>query len=449
VTETASSSLPGAKRALALLLCINLFNYIDRYVLAAVEPEIQKAFFLPGDINAQAKTGWLYTAFLLSYMLLAPVFGFLADRISRWQIICFGVIAWSLASAASGLAVTFTMLLCTRLFVGVGEAAYGPAAPTIISDLFPLKMRGRIMALFYMAIPVGSALGYVLGGKMNALHGWRSAFYIVMPPGLLLGALCLFLKDPRRAGAGKTEQKPRIGITEPPDLLKMLSSALHTLIMTVRTLSRIRSYVLNTLAMTAMTFAIGGMAFWAPAYIYNYRHQPDLDHINLVFGMITVVAGIVATILGGFAGDALTKRFPGAYFITSGFGMLLSFPFTIAFLYVPFPYAWWMLFGAVFCIFFNTGPSNTALANVTQPSVRAAAFALNIFIIHALGDAISPPLIGWISGHYNMNVAFFVVAALILVASVLWFYGVRFLEADTAAVSKEEGAGLSIAPADA
>jgi hypothetical protein len=129
--------------------------------------------------------------------------------------------------------------------------------------------------------------------------------------------------------------------------------------------------------------------------------------------------------------------------------MLLAFPFTIAFLYVPFPCAWWMLFGAVFCIFFNTGPSNTALANVTHPSVRAAAFALNIFIIHAGGDAISPALIGWISGHYNMNVAFFVVAALILVASVLWFYGVRFLEADTAAVSREEGAGLSIASADA
>ena len=420
MTETASSSLPGAKRALALLLCINLFNYIDRQVLSAVEPEIQKTFFRAGDHNAEAKMGWLAFAFLFSYMVLAPVFGFLADRVSRWRIICFGVVVWSLASGASGLAATFSLLLITRLFVGVGEAAYGPAAPTIISDLFPQRMRGRMMALFYMAIPVGSALGYVLGGKMNAIHGWRWAFYAVLPPGLLLGALCLFRKDPRR-GAGKTaEQKPRIGKAE---YLRLL----HT-----------PSYVLNTLAMTAMTFAIGGMAFWAPAYIYNYRHQPDLDHINFVFGAITASAGLVATLLGGIAGDALTKRYPGAYFITSGAGMMLAFPFTIAFLYVPFPYAWWMLFCTIFCLFFNTGPSNTALANVTHPSVRAAAFALNIFIIHAFGDAISPTLIGWISGRYNMNIAFFLVAALILVASIIWFYGVKYLQADTAAVSKEE-----------
>lgn len=421
MTGTDQSPKAGARSALALLLCINLFNYIDRQVLAAVEPEIRKAFFLPGDLNAQEKTGWLATAFLLSYMILAPLFGFLADRISRWQIICFGVMVWSLASAGSGLAATFVLLLITRLFVGVGEAAYGPAAPTIISDLFPLKIRGRVMSLFYMAIPVGSALGYVLGGKIDALYGWRWAFYLVMPPGLLLGALCLFMRDPRRGAAGTMEKKPHIGKADYLNLLKT------------------PSYVLNTLAMTAMTFAIGGMAFWAPAYIYEYRHQPNLDHINFIFGMITVVAGLVATLLGGVVGDRLTVRFPGAYFFTSGVGMLLAFPFTLAFLYVPFPSAWGMLFCAVFCLFFNTGPSNTALANVTSPSVRAAAFALNIFVIHAAGDAISPPLIGWISGHYNMNVAFFVVAAMMLVASALWFVGVKHLQRDTAAVEAAGG----------
>lgn len=435
MTENASSSSPppssgapgangvkGACHALALLFSINLFNYIDRYVLSAVEPEMQKTFFHPGDLNAQAKTGALGTAFLLSYMLLSPLFGFLADRTSRWKIICFGVVVWSLASAGSGLAATFAILLITRLFVGVGEAAYGPSAPTIISDLFPLRVRGRVMSLFYMAIPVGSALGYVLGGWMNAHHGWRSAFYVVMPPGLLLGALCLFMKDPRGAMAKPGRHKPRIG---KDDYIRLLKTP---------------SYVLNTLAMTAMTFAIGGMAFWVPSYIYSYRNHSDLANVNFVFGAITAVAGLLATMLGGFVGDKLTRRWPGAYFITSGAGMLLAFPFTIAFLYVPFPYAWWMVFCSVFCLFFNTGPSNTALANVTRPSVRAAAFALNIFIIHALGDAISPPLIGWISGHSNMNVAFLVVAFLMLAASALWFYGVKHLQRDTEAVSKAEAA---------
>src|SRR5215210_8280162 len=163
-THANSRPSPGAYRALTLLLCINLFNYIDRYILAAVEPEIRRAFFPDHALSAEAmaKTGSLATAFLLSYMLTAPVFGLLADRASRWVIVGAGVAIWSIASAASGLAATFGILIATRLFVGIGEAAYGPAAPTIISDLSPLSVRGKMMSFFYMAIPVGSALGFAL-----------------------------------------------------------------------------------------------------------------------------------------------------------------------------------------------------------------------------------------------------------------------------------------------
>ena len=185
-----STPLPGAWSALALLLGINLFNYIDRQILAAVEPEIRSTFFAPNDVNAMAKTGALGTAFLVSYMISAPLLGWLADRMSRWLLIGVAVILWSLASGASGLAVTFGMLLATRLFVGIGEGAYGPAAPTIISDLFPLEIRGRVLAYFCAAIPVGSALGYVLGGFIGNHLGWRWAFYLVTPPGMLLGAIC-------------------------------------------------------------------------------------------------------------------------------------------------------------------------------------------------------------------------------------------------------------------
>jgi MFS family permease len=187
----------GARTALALLLTINLFNYIDRQVLAAVEPEIRGSFFAAGDVNAMAKTGLLAPAFLVSYMLAAPVFGWLADRVSRWLIIGASVILWSLASGGSGLATTFGMLFVTRLFVGIGEGGYGPAAPTILSDLFPLRTRGRILAWFYVAIPVGSALGYVLGGLIKSHFDWRTAFYFVTPPGLILGGICFFLRDPR------------------------------------------------------------------------------------------------------------------------------------------------------------------------------------------------------------------------------------------------------------
>src|SRR3954462_9632013 len=180
---------PGAHAALGLLLAINLFNYIDRQILAALEPQIRATFFAADDVNAMTKTGALGMVFLITYMICAPAFGLLADRFSRWIIIGTSVILGSLASGGSGLAGSFAILVATRVFGGVGEGGYGPAAPTILSDLFPIENRGRILAIFCAAIPVGSALGYVLGVLINAHFGWRWAFYLVTPPGLLLGAI--------------------------------------------------------------------------------------------------------------------------------------------------------------------------------------------------------------------------------------------------------------------
>src|SRR5436305_8384763 len=187
----------GAGSALLLLLLINLFNYIDRQVLAALEPDIREAFFAPNDVNAMTKTGLLGDAFFVTYMISAPILGLLADRFSRWIIVGSAVILWSVASGGSGLAATFAILFATRICVGIGEGGYGPAAPTILSDLFPIEIRGRIMAIFCAAIPVGSALGYVIGGVIGAHLGWRWAFYLVAPPGLLLGLLCFWMRDPR------------------------------------------------------------------------------------------------------------------------------------------------------------------------------------------------------------------------------------------------------------
>jgi MFS family permease len=415
---------PGAGRALALLLAINLFNYIDRYILAAVEPLIADHFFLATDETALAKTGSLATAFLVSYMVLAPLFGWLADRFSRWLLIAAGVAVWSLASGCSGLAGTFSMLVLTRVFVGIGEAAYGPSAPTIISDLYPVEKRGRMLSFFYVAIPVGSAIGYAFGGGVGQRLGWRWPFYLVTIPGLVLAGLCLFMRDPRSVRARGAEKKPPLRIAD------------------ILALFRIRSYVFNTAAMTAMTFAIGGISFWLPRYLFKDRAadfggHPSLASINLIFGGITVVAGLLATLLGGWAGDQARKRFPSSYFLVSGLAMLFAFPFTMLMLRTPFPLAWIFVFLAIFFLFFNTGPANAALANVTPPATRATAFAINILIIHALGDAISPPLIGWIAGQTSMNVAFLTVSAMMIVASTLWLLGARYLARDTAAAEVE------------
>jgi MFS family permease len=413
--QSASKTLPsGARTALFLLLAINLFNYIDRQILAALEPDIRASFFAAGDVNAMTKTGLLGDAFFITYMISAPILGLLADRFSRWIIVGSAVILWSLASGGSGLAATFAILFATRICVGIGEGGYGPAAPTILSDLFPIETRGRIMAVFYTAIPVGSALGYVIGGLIGARLGWRWAFYLVAPPGLLLGLLCFWQRDPRVAARHLVQKSPRRRIG---DYLRLF---------------RTRSYLINCIAQTLMTFVTGGLGFWVPAYL-RYRNQSPSVGMT-IFGLITVIAGLISTLLGGVIADRLRSRFAGSYFWVSGIGMLIACPIFIVALYIPFPAAWIAMFLAIFFLFLNTGPSNTALANVSRPAVRATAFAANIFVIHALGDVQAFWILGYIGGHTNMHVAFLFVSGIILLSGLAWLIGVKYLPADTAAV---------------
>lgn len=411
--------LKGAGMALGLLLAINLFNFIDRYVIAAVVPDIQKELFAPDDPNIEQKTGWLASAFMLSYMLLSPVFGYLGDRGKRWRLIAVGVLLWSAATGLCGLATTFVVLLALRALVGVGEAAYGPTAPTIISDMYPLRNRGRAIAVFYIAIPVGSALGYILGGVVSQALSWHWAFFIAAPPGIALGIWALLMKDPPRGGSDHGAPAAKATFKD------------------YRTLLRNRSYMINNAALAALTFCMGGVAFWAPKYIAEYRYTEqygtpgDLASVNTIFGAITVVAGLSATLLGGWIADKLRTRFSGSYFLVSGLGMLAAFPCYLAVLFLPFPYAWVAMFGAIFFMFLNTGPGNTALLNVVKPSMRSAAFAMNIFIIRLLGDASSPTVIGAISDASNMHWGMASVSVMMLLGGALWLIGMPFLGQDT------------------
>jgi MFS family permease len=426
--ELRPSLLSGASLALALLVAINLFNYIDRNVLAALVPSIRASFATRGENISSQQMGYLAPAFLVSYMVAAPIFGWLGDRGSRWKLIALGVVLWSLASGASGLAGTFMALLFTRCFVGIGEAAYGPVAPTVIADLYPVERRGRVLAWFYCAIPVGSALGYTLGGQVTghvdalqaATDNWRRGFFLVVPPGIALGLLCLLMPEPRR---GQSE-----GVSS--------SGARKLGWSDFRRLFTIRSYTLNTLGMAAMTFAFGGLAFWMPTYLVEERGAPRVGSIDCqtMFGGLTALAGLFGTLAGGLAGDRLRSRFGGAYFLVSGSTMIIGFPMVLLFLWTPFPGNWFVIFVTVFCLFFNTGPTNTILANVTHPSIRANAFALNIFIIHILGDVISPPIMGWIrdnTPNKSFVPAFIVVSLMILIGGIIWLRGARYLDEDT------------------
>lgn len=416
---------PGPRAALALLLGINLLNYLDRYIPVAAEPLIRKTFFNDDDPNAKGKMGLVATVFLVSYMVAAPLFGWMGDRYRRWTLIGLGVLIWTLASGGSGLAATFAMLLVTRAFVGIGEAAYGPIAPTVIADMFPVEKRGAKLAWFYAALPVGSALGYMYGGVIAKHFSWRWAFYGVVPPGLLLALLAFLWPEPGHAHPIKREHGVRAYV-------KLL---------------RTRSYALNLAGMTAMTFAVGGMSFWMPAYVHEYRKAGELDRVNAIFGAITVVAGLGATLLGGWVGDRLTRRWSGAYFLVSGVGMLVGFPLFLGMLYAPFPMAWVFAFLAVFCMFFNTGPTNTIIANVTPAPLRATAYAFSIFMIHTFGDAISPPIIGAIADatktqarpEGDFNRAFLLVGLAIVLGGMAWLLGAAFLKQDTKAAEADAG----------
>jgi MFS transporter, Spinster family, sphingosine-1-phosphate transporter len=248
--------------------------------------------------------------------------------------------------------------------------------------------------------------------------GWRWAFYLVAPPGLLLGLLCFLHRDPRIGAQQVVRQSSRRSLR---DYVKLF---------------RTRSYLINCVAQTLMTFVTGGLGFWASAYL-RYRNQsPDVG--MTIFGLITVVAGLVSTLLGGVIADKLRPRFPGSYFWVSGIGMLIACPFFVATLYTPFPAAWVPMFFAIFFLFVNTGPSNTALANVSLPAVRATAFAVNILVIHALGDVQAFWLLGYIGGHTNMHVAFLFVSGIIFLSGLAWLMGVKYLPTDTAAVERAE-----------
>jgi MFS family permease len=357
-------------------------------------------------------------------MILSPVFGILAERFSRWWIIGIGVGLWSLASGASGMAGGFAALLLTRCFVGLGEAAYGPVAPTLLSDYYPVSVRGKILAFFNVALPVGGALGYALGGTIAsrdpAHQSWRWAFYAVVIPGLILSAICFIRRDPPRGLSDHATQHK----TRWADYFVLLKTP---------------SYVLVTIGMTAMTFAIGGIAWWMPDYLESRQVGPVHNiEPRTFFGAITAVAGLIGTIAGGIIGDKLRDRYSGSYFLVSAIALILGCPAFIGVIYSPFPYAWIFLFCTVFLLFFNAGPTNTILANVTHPSVRATGFAVNIFFIHTLGDAISPPLIGMVADFFRdggaahgLNMGFAVTTGLMVVGGVTWLIGAKHLKEDS------------------
>jgi len=403
-----------ARRAVALLFGVNFLNYIDRYVIAAVAPRIQTDF----QLN-DAQLGLIGSMFMVAYMAFSPIAGVLADRFPRRFFVGGGVLVWSLATMASGLAAGYRQLLLARSMIGVGEAGFGGVAPTLISDLFPKERRGRMLAYFYVAIPVGSALGFLLGGFVGENWGWRQAFLVAGGPGLVLGLMALFMAEPPR-GAGD-------GVAKAEHRFELRSTL---------ALARTASFVHTTLGLSAMTFALGGMAYWMPTFFHRERGLP-LDEANTIFGVMTVASGLVGTFAGGWLGDWLLKRTPKAYLLVSGWGMLAGVPFAVIGLLAPQPAVYVpAIFLAQVMVFLNTGPANAVLVNVALPEIRATAIAVSIFVYHLLGDVPSPILIGRASDAIGLEQALLVTSAAMAVSGVFYLLGTRALGADTDRVQR-------------
>jgi MFS transporter, Spinster family, sphingosine-1-phosphate transporter len=395
--------------ALLLLFAVNLLNYIDRQVLFAVFPLIKADLAL-----SDTALGLLGSAFMVSYMASAPLLGWIGDHWKRVRLAALGLSLWSIATATTGLAGKYTTLLMSRAAVGIGEASFGTVSPGIVSDYFPKSQRGRVLSFFYLAIPVGSAFGYILGGILGQAFGWHVVFFIAALPGLFLVLPLLFLREPQRGG-----------ITKKPAEHTGSGAGDYLL------LFKNRSFVISTLAMASMTFALGGLAQWMPTFLHR-MHGQSVAAGNTLFGAITVLSGIAGTLTGGWLGDIFQKKNRKGYLLVSGWGFLLGTPIAAyALITRSLPACLTAIFFAEFFLFLNTGPLNTIIVNVTQPTLRAMAFAVNIFFIHALGDAISPTILGRLSDLWGLRSSLLITPLTILLAALLSFICTRFIEEDS------------------
>jgi MFS family permease len=399
----------AARYALAILALINLFNYLDRWVVAAVVESLKKSLQL-----SDTQIGLLPTGFIVIYTLTSPLFGTFGDRRARPPLIALGVAVWSVATALAGFARGFGSLFIARSAVGVGEAAYGTIAPALLADSFPIEKRGRVLAVFFAAIPIGSAAGYILGGLVDQHLGWRAAFWIAGAPGLLLALLVMLVKDPPRG------LHDHVAAVTPAEASADVAPAHWT--DSYRDLLRNRPFILTALGYGAYTFALGGLGFWMPAFLERVRGMPRSE-ATVTFGGIALVTGFVGTFAGGWLGDLFLSRSKQSYLWVSGIATLLAAPAT--FIAVSNPhravYLPAIAIAEVF-IFMSTGPVNSAIINVVKPGERATALGLSVLVMHLVGDIPSPPLIGFVSDHSTLERAFMLVPLAIVIAGGIWCY---------------------------
>ena len=373
---------PRSRPYLGLLFLtgLNMFNYLDRYVLAAVLTQIQDDFQLSNQL-----TGWLPSAFMVGYFLTSPFFGYLGDRSPRKWLIAFGITVWSIGTILTGFCHSYATLVACRALVGLGEASYATLAPSWLSDLFPPSRRNNALTIFYTALPVGSALGFIAGGQALQHSTWRHGFLYAGAPGLLLALLLLTLREPARGEADALEPGAAVdehvaGKPQWRDILRLLA---------------IPNYVLITLGYTAYTFSLGAFPTWTVKFLHG-THGMEVHAADNDFGYIMVGTGLVSTLVGGLIATRWHRRYAGAYSLVMFLSAAAAVPVAFAaFLVGSTTGALLCLTAAIFLLFLPTGPLSTLTLESVPIELRGSAMAVSIFAIHLLGDFWSPGIVGW------------------------------------------------------
>jgi predicted MFS family arabinose efflux permease len=440
--------IPSPYFALAVLFSMNLLNYVDRYVFYSTGPKFAKELLF-----SDKSFGYLSVSFMVVYTIVSPMIGWLGDRYSRRRLLCFGVALWSVATVGTAFAQSYGQMFFCRAMLGIGEASYGIIAPALLADLFPIRQRGRAMGLYFLALPLGGAIGYGIGGWFAKHSDWRYAFWVVGVPGLVAALAGLVIHDPGRgASEGKTTGK-----ADRPSLADYGS------------IFRTPSFVFNTAGQAAVTFALGALAVWAATFYQRVRGM-DAFQAGVWIGGLTAGAGLVGIVLGTWAADALLIRTRRAYLLWPAFAVAVAVPCgTGAILATGRTTSMILLFVTSVMMASVLGPSNTVTANVVPANRRAAGYALCIFLVHLFGDISSPLMIGYISeffgtpgvagsrlglllesigagttpsptGPTNLTVGMLAVVPMLALGSVLFLRGSRNLPADQDRARREGGA---------
>jgi MFS family permease len=362
-----------------------MLDSFDRWLL----PPVLRSVSLELKLT-DAQAGWLATVLLLSYAIWSPMVGYLADRLNRPRLLAVGIAVWSLATVGTGLAQSSLQLQMARVLVGIGGSTFGVVALTILMDLFPRGIRARVLSAFYLAMPIGAALGLSLGAAIAQVATWHTAFLIVGAPGLLLALIGLALPDTvRGTSEGVEEMRLRLHERVGPSREDYIDLMVNS------------SYTYSVFGLAFSMFAIGGLVFWLPTFLMVVQEMPTA-RVNSWLSLTVPSAIILGMAAGGWLADRYFKISPRALFLVPGLAMLGSIPFLLMAIFGRSERVIYVgVFAAIALMFTNAGPCYAIIANVVMPNMRAVACAAALAAVHLLGDIWSPSLMGWVADTFG------------------------------------------------